>query len=141
MRRATRIVAVLAIALTAAAAPAAAFAHGGTGVTTIAVGGYRATVDALVVRLSPTRDAVDFTTYLRDRRSGLPVDSASVVVTARTRAGRLGPLRALARANTYEVLVPLDSGAAGDRRSIRLHVLVRGPAGVASFVYSPPSLA
>jgi len=43
--------------------------------------------------------------------------------------------------NTYEVLVPLDGGAAGDWRSIRLHVSVRGPAGAASFVYSPPSLA
>src|SRR5207237_2412364 len=119
-------------------------------VTSIAVGGYRATVDALLVRLSPTRDAVDFTTYLRDRQTGRPVDGATVVVTARTPTGRLGPLRATARANTYEVLVPVKSSdspkdchcsAAGDWPSIRLHVSVRGPAGEASFAYSPPSLA
>jgi cytochrome c oxidase assembly factor CtaG len=137
--RATRIGVTVAIALLAAAAPTAAFAHGGTGVTGLTVGGYRAKVDALLVRLSPSRDVVDFTTYLRDRHTGRPVVGASVSVTARTPSGTVGPLHALARANTYEVLVPVRNP--GEWRRIRLHVAIGGPAGRASFDYAPPSLA
>jgi putative membrane protein len=137
--RASRIGVSVAIALLAAAAPTAAFGHGGTRVTSLTVGGYRAQVDAVLVRLSPSRDVVDFTTYLRDRRTGWPLVGASVAVTARTPSGTVGPLRALARANTYEVLVPVRDP--GEWRRIRLHVAIRGPAGRASFDYAPPSLA
>jgi cytochrome c oxidase assembly factor CtaG len=128
-----------AIVLVAAAAPASAAAHGGTRVTSVAAGGYEAQVDALLVRLSPAREAVDFTTYLRDRRTGRPLAGARVAVTAWTPAGRRGPLPALVRANTYEVLVPVRDP--GSWRRIRLHVAIHGPGGRASFAYSPPSLA
>lgn len=131
-----RIVAA-AVALVAAVAPASASAHGGAQVTSVAVGGYRARVDALLVRLSPTSEAVDVTTDLRDRRTGRPLAGAQVAVTAWTPAGRVGPLSALAEASTYEVLVPvLDPGS---WRRIRLRVSIAGPLGVARFQYSPPS--
>jgi hypothetical protein len=139
MTRAKRIGAIGVVMLLAAAAPAAAFAHGGPRVTSLTVGGYRAKVDALLVRLSPSRDVVDFTTYLRDRRTGTAVGDASVAVTARTPTGTVGPLRALARTTTCEVLVPVRDPA--EWRRIRLHVAIDGPPGRASFEYAPPSLA
>ena len=60
-------------------------------------------------------------------------------VTATTPDGKVGPLRALPAGNTYEVLVPIAN--ARQWRQIRLHSVISGPAGTASFGYAPPSLA
>jgi hypothetical protein len=76
-------------------------------VASLSVGGYDAGVDALLIGLSPSRDGVDFTISLRDRRTGRRLGGATVMVTARAPTGRVGPLRALARASMYEVLVPM----------------------------------
>lgn len=129
----------VAAGLVVAAAASPALAHGGARVTSLDVGGYRARVDALLVRLSPTRTVVDFTTYLRARRTGAPVLGADVRVRARTPAGTVGPLRALASGNTYQVLVPVRDP--DEWRRVRLHVAIRAAGGRASFDYAPPSLA
>ena len=110
--RRRRLAALLAAACVAAVAAPSALAHGGTRIATIEAGGYVARVDALLVALSPTRTVVDFTTYLRDRRTGAPVSGADVRVTAKTPDGPFGPLRALPSGNTYEVLVPIAQPAA-----------------------------
>ncbi len=133
------LAALAAAACVAAVAAPSALAHGGLQIATIRAGGYVAGVDALLVRLSPTRTVVDFTTYLRDRHTGAPVSGADVQVTATTPDGRFGPLRALPAGNTYEVLVPIQNPR--QWRQIRLHTAITGPAGAASFGYSPPSLA
>ena len=134
-----RLAALLAAACVAAVAAPSALAHGGTQIATIRAGGYVARVDALLVRLSPTRTVVDFTTYLSDRRTGRPVDGADLRVTARTPDGEFGPLRALPAGNTYEVLVPIRNPR--QWRQIRLKAAISGSAGVAAFAYAPPSLA
>jgi hypothetical protein len=77
MKPAKQISMTAAIAMLTAAAATPAFAHGGTRVTSLSVGGYDAKVDALLVRLSPSGDGVDFTIYLRDRRTGRRVDGAT----------------------------------------------------------------
>jgi len=133
------LAALVAAACVAAVAAPSALAHGGTRVATVETGGYIARVDALLVRLSPARTVVDFTTYLRDRRTGAPVSGADVRVTAKTPDGQFGPLRALPSGNTYEVLVPISNPR--QWRQIRLHTAISGPAGAASFGYAPPSLA
>ena len=60
-------------------------------------------------------------------------------VTATTPDGKVGPLRALPSGSTYEVLVPIANPR--QWRQIRLHSVISGPAGTASFGYAPPSLA
>ena len=60
-----RLAALVAAACVAAVAAPSALAHGGLQIATIRTGGYVARVDALLVRLSPTRTVVDFTTYLQ----------------------------------------------------------------------------
>ena len=134
-----RPVALLAAACVAAVAVPSALAHGGQQIATIRAGAYVARVDALLVRLSPTRTVVDFTTYLSDRSTGRPVDGAVVRVTAKTPDGPVGPLRALPAGNTYEVLVPIRNPR--QWRQIRLQTSIAGPAGAAAFGYAPPSLA
>jgi cytochrome c oxidase assembly factor CtaG len=125
-------------ALAAIAAPAAA-AHGGKRLTLRAAGPYSAEVYALLVRAGD-RYAIDYTSYLRDRRTGFPVDDASVTVLVKPPDGReLGPFRANAVANSYEVLLPVSAPQAW--RQLRLLVSVRGSLGTASFSYTPPSLA
>jgi putative membrane protein len=133
------LAALLAAAGVAAVAAPSALAHGGLQIATIRTGGYTARVDALLVRLSPTRTVVDFTTYLSDRRSGAPVLGADLRVTAKTPDGKVGPLRALPAGNTYEVLVPIRDPR--QWRQIRLQTHISGPAGAATFRYAPPSLA
>lgn len=134
-----RKLALLATIVAAAVMAPPAFAHGAKRLERIDAGNYRAEVYALLVRLSPTRDVVDFTTYLRDRRTDRPVDGARVRVTARTPDGVVGPLGARASASTYGVLVPVREP--NEWRQFRLHVTIRGPLGAAGFDYAPPSLA
>ncbi len=131
--------ALLAAACVAAGAAPSALAHGGQRIATIRTGGYTARVDALLVRLSPTRTVVDFTTTLSNRRTGKPVEGASLRVTAKTPDGKFGPLRALPAGNTYEVLVPIRNPR--QWRQIKLRAAIAGSAGAATFAYAPPSLA
>jgi cytochrome c oxidase assembly factor CtaG len=134
-----RLATLLAAACVAAVAAPSALAHGGLRIATIRTGAYTARVDALLVRLSPTRTVVDFTTYLSDRHNGAPVTGADLRVTAKTPDGAIGPLRALPAGNTYEVLVPIRDPR--QWRQIRLQARITGPAGAATFRYAPPSLA
>jgi cytochrome c oxidase assembly factor CtaG len=124
--------------LGAAALASPAFAHGGKQVVTVGAGGYQAKVDANAVALSGGRAVIDFTTYLRDRKNGLPVNGAAVTVVARAPGEPRRVLHALAFANTYEVLVPVARGA--DWRRVRLHVQIAGPVGSAAFDTTPRGL-
>jgi cytochrome c oxidase assembly factor CtaG len=126
------------IMVAAAAVVPPASAHGGKSLVTAETGAYRASVSALLVRLSPTRSVVDFTTYLERRRGGW-ISDAHVVVEARVPDGASQTLQALRQGGTYQVLVPVPAGV--DWRRIRLQVRIDGREGAAAFAYAPPSLA
>lgn len=55
---------------------------------------------------------MDFTISLRDAESGRPVDGATVVVTAVTPGGTLGPVEASGFTNLYQALFPVQEEGA-----------------------------
>ena len=123
------------LSIAALVAPGAAAAHGGTRIVTRTEGAYRVALDALAVRSGQSIAVIDYTAYLRDARSGAPIDDARVRVLVRTPARTLGPLVAHRRGSTYETLIPVaphDSWT-----SYRLRVQIDGPQGSVSFAYLP----
>jgi cytochrome c oxidase assembly factor CtaG len=121
--------------LAALAVPSAASAHGGTRIVTRSEGGYRVALDALAVRSGQSVGTVDYTVYLRDARTGAPVDDAHVQVTVRTPDGGFVPSAAHRRGATYETLIPVEPGERWT--SFRLQVQIAGPHGSAAFAYIP----
>jgi cytochrome c oxidase assembly factor CtaG len=116
-------------------APGAAAAHGGTRIVTRTEGGYRVALDALAVRSGQSIAVIDYTAYLRDARTGAPIDDAQVHVLVRTPGRTFGPLVAHRRGSTYETLIPV---APHDTwTSYRLRVQIDGPRGRVSFAYLP----
>jgi putative membrane protein len=122
--------------LAALVVPGVAGAHGGERIVTRTDGGYRVALDALAVHNGQSVAVVDYTVYLRDRRTGDPVDDARVSVVVETPQGVLGPLAAHRRGDTYEVLIPVAK--ASEWPHYRLHVRIRGPLGTVAFAYLPP---
>jgi putative membrane protein len=119
--------------------PCAAGAHGGKRIVTRIEGGYRVALDALAVRSGQTVAVIDYTAYLRDRRTGAAVDDARVSVVVETPQGTLGPLVAHRRGDTYEVLIPVAHQSEWPR--YRLHVRISGSLGDVAFAYLPPRAA
>jgi putative membrane protein len=120
------------------AVPSTAGAHGGTRIVTRAEGAYRVALDALAVRSGQAVAVIDYTVYLTDRRTGAPIDNATVRVLVETPERTIGPLIAHRRGDTYEVLIPVAEQDQWPR--YRLHVLVRGPLGTVAFAYAPPGV-
>ena len=127
------------LVVAALVAPSFASAHGGKRIVTRDEGGYRVALDALAVRSGDAVSVIDYTAYLRDRRTGAPVDDARVSVLVETPRGTLGPLVAHRRGDTYEVLIPVANQDEWPR--YRLHVHISGPLGAVAFAYVPPRAA
>jgi len=114
-------------------------AHGGKQLAVRTAGPYSIEIYALLIRAG-NRYAIDYTSYLRDRRTGFPADDARVTVAVRRPDNSVaGPYRANAFANSYEVLLPVRSAQAW--RKLRLLIGIRGPLGGATLEYAPPALA
>ncbi len=127
------------LALATLVAPAIASAHGGKRIVTRNEGSYRVALDALAVRSGEAVSVIDYTAYLRDRRTGAPVDDARVSVLVETPRGTLGPLVAHRRGDTYEVLIPVANQDEWPRYRLRVHI--DGPLGTVAFAYVPPRAA
>jgi putative membrane protein len=123
------------LSLLALVAPSAASAHGGTRIVTRTEGGYRVALDALAVRSGQGIAVIDYTAYLRDARTGAPIDDARVSVLVRTPERAFGPLVAHRRGSTYETLIPVARQA--EWTGYRLRVQIDGPRGSVSFAYLP----
>jgi putative membrane protein len=122
--------------LAALAVPSAASAHGGTRIVTRTEGGYRVALDALAVRSGQSVAVVDYTAYLRDARTGAPIDDAHVQVAVRTPDGSFLPAAAHRRGATYETLIAVRPGESWT--DYRLQVRITGPPGAVAFAYLPP---
>jgi putative membrane protein len=123
------------LVIAALGAPAAADAHGGTRIVTRTEGVYRVALDALAVRSGQSIAVIDYTAYLRDARTGAPIDDARVRVLVRTPERAFGPLVAHRRGSTYETLIPV--ARSGEWTRYRLRVQIDGPLGSVSFAYLP----
>lgn len=77
-----------------------------------------------------------YTLYLRDLDRGLPIDDASVEITARSETKEVGPTTAVRLANAYSIIIP-DDGEKEWTVDVRID---HEPRGLTTFTHTMPGV-